>query len=67
MGDTERTDEATTPKDPNPEAGKDAHEEAVDHDRKPGVPPPTNEDVEGNKVDEESAQSFPASDPPANY
>jgi hypothetical protein len=41
--------------------------EAVDHDRQPGVPPETNEDVCEEKEDLESAQSFPASDPPANY
>jgi hypothetical protein len=39
--------------------------EPIAHERKPGVPPGTNEDVEGH--DEAIAESFPASDPPANY
>ncbi len=37
----------------------------VDHDRKAGVPPDSNEDVEPD--DQATADSFPASDPPANY
>jgi hypothetical protein len=39
--------------------------EAVDHDRPAGVPPADNEDLEGH--DSSIAESFPASDPPANY
>jgi hypothetical protein len=37
----------------------------VDHDRTAGVPPESSEDVESD--DQTSADSFPASDPPANY
>jgi hypothetical protein len=37
----------------------------VDHDRKAGVPPESNEDVDPD--DQSVADSFPASDPPANY
>lgn len=56
------------PKDPNPEAGRDERAGSKDQpEQAPGVPPPTTDDVDGDKVDEESAQSFPASDPPANY
>lgn len=65
MGD----EDPKAPADPNPEAGQDAHERPDDEapEARPGVPPPSTDDVEGDKVDEESAQSFPASDPPANY
>lgn len=66
MGDEQ---DPNVPKDPNPEAGRDERERSGSDapEQKPGVPPPTTDDIEGDKVDEESAQSFPASDPPANY
>lgn len=38
----------------------------VDHERQPGVPPPANDDLD-DCVDHESAESFPASDPPARW
>lgn len=38
------------------------HDDAVDHERTPGVPPPDNDDLTG--YDEAIAESFPASDPP---
>ena len=38
------------------------HDDAVDHERRPGVPPPDNDDLSG--YDEALAGSFPASDPP---
>jgi hypothetical protein len=40
--------------------------EAVDHDRQPGVPPPSNDDYD-ELVDIEGAESFPASDPPSGW
>jgi hypothetical protein len=39
-----------------------AHNDAVDHERTPGIPPPDNDDLTG--YDETIAESFPASDPP---
>ncbi|MCW2956650.1 MAG: hypothetical protein JWO69_1519 [Thermoleophilia bacterium] len=41
-------------------------EEAVDHTRAPGVPPASNDDY-SDPVDHDSADSFPASDPPARW
>ena len=38
------------------------HDDAVDHERTPGVPPPDNDDLTG--YDQAIAESFPASDPP---
>ena len=38
------------------------HDDAVDHKRTPGVPPPDNDDLTG--YDQAIAESFPASDPP---
>ena len=38
------------------------HDDAVDHERTPGVPPPDNDDLTG--YDAAIADSFPASDPP---
>ena len=49
----------------NAVSGRD---EAVDHERQPGVPPPAAEQgVDGDREDQTSAESFPASDPPASY
>ena len=39
---------------------------AVDHTRPPGVPPETNDDYR-DLLDQVSAESFPASDPPARW
>jgi hypothetical protein len=54
---------------PGSEPAKKPHaKDPVDHDRKSGVPPETNDDLkEEDQEDFESAQSFPASDPPGNY
>ena len=38
----------------------------VDHERQPGVPPQDNDDLD-DCVDHDSAESFPASDPPGHY
>ena len=46
-----------------PRSGPD---EAVDHERTPGVPPPTVDDYE-ELLDKEGAESFPASDPPSGW
>ncbi|MCZ4496255.1 MAG: hypothetical protein JWM25_838, partial [Thermoleophilia bacterium] len=40
--------------------------DAVDHTRSPGVPPPSNDDY-SDPTDHDSADSFPASDPPAHW
>ena len=53
------------PRDDERRTTTDDDRDPVDHDRKAGVPPHTNEDVEPD--DQASADSFPASDPPANY
>lgn len=52
-----------------PKDSRDDHprEGAVDHDRAPGVPPEHVDDYADSQEDMESAESFPASDPPANY
>ena len=39
---------------------------AVDHERQPGVPPPTNDDYD-DLDDRTDADSFPASDPPGGW
>lgn len=41
-------------------------DEAVDHDRQPGVPPPSNHDYE-DEYDQVLAETFPASDPPGHW
>ena len=40
--------------------------DAVDHNRAPGVPPPSNDDYQ-ELLDQELAGSFPASDPPSGW
>jgi len=40
---------------------------AVDHERQPGVPPPSNDDYEADATDHAGAASFPASDPPSGW
>jgi hypothetical protein len=45
-------------------------EHAAETDRSKSAPstaPETNDDLDDDQVDFESAQSFPASDPPTNY
>lgn len=39
----------------------------VDHEREHGVPPESNDDYDGDEVDHEGADSFPASDPPGGW
>jgi hypothetical protein len=50
------------PNQPDADGDPPAHDDAVDHERAPGVPPPDNDDLTG--YDAAVAESFPASDPP---
>ncbi|MCW2927650.1 MAG: hypothetical protein JWM86_1618 [Thermoleophilia bacterium] len=66
-GDRDEAEPATDPETsgaPDPKVSGDG--EAVDHDRQPGVPPPSSDDYE-DPVDIEGAESFPASDPPSGW
>ncbi|MCW2924717.1 MAG: hypothetical protein JWM98_2121 [Thermoleophilia bacterium] len=53
--------------DPNERPTHSGPDEAVDHERQPGVPPPAAEDGVVDPDDLAGADSFPASDPPASY
>lgn len=44
-----------------------APDAAVDHDRQPGVPPPSADDDYDDPCDIVGAESFPASDPPSSW
>lgn len=44
-----------------------ARDGAVDHERRVGVPPPSNDDYAGDQADLASVGSFPASDPPSSW
>ncbi|MCW2924718.1 MAG: hypothetical protein JWM98_2122 [Thermoleophilia bacterium] len=59
--------------DPDDEPGRHLHlpvsapGAAVDHDRQPGVPPPSADEDYDDPQDQAGAESFPASDPPGGW
>lgn len=57
--------QSATPDEQDPKQG-DRKDDPVGPDRPSGVPPETNDDQD-DEVDHDSADSFPASDPPGHY
>lgn len=49
---------------PRPISAPDA---PVDHERQPGVPPPSADEDYDDAQDQVGAESFPASDPPSSW